>query len=159
MPWNPLKQSSRQRLDARFADFPSADRFAVPQKGWIKAVRTALGLSTRQLGNRVGKRSQSILELEKNEALGRIQLDSLAQLARALDCQLVYAFIPNNRERSLRRIVETRARKVALKALAAVNTTMALEDQAIDLKDELRIQSYIQENLDERSLWEAKGDL
>lgn len=158
MPWNPLKQNSRQRLDARFAGFPPADRFAVPQKGWIKAIRTALGMSTRQLGNRVGKRSQSILELEKNEALGRIQLDSLAQLARALDCQLVYAFIPNNKERSLRNIVETRARKVALKALAAVNTTMALEDQAIDLKDELRIQYYIQENLDERSLWDAKVD-
>ncbi|WP_370156394.1 mobile mystery protein A [Ferrovibrio sp.] len=158
MPWNSLKQSSRQRLDARFAEFPSAERFAVPPKGWIKAVRTALGLSTRQLGNRVGKRSQSILELEKNEALGRIQIDSLAQLALALDCQLVYAFIPNNKEKSLRKIVETRARKVALKALAAVNTTMALEDQAIDLKDELRIQYYIQENLDERSLWDAKVD-
>lgn len=157
MAWNQQKKKSRQRLDSRFKDFPSSERFAVPPQGWIKAVREALGLSARQLGQRLGKTAQAVHQMEKSEASGRIQIDTLAQLARAMNCELVYAIVPYNDERSLQRIIENRAREIALKALTSVTSTMVLENQAVDLKDELRLQYFIQDSLDERSLWEIKA--
>lgn len=103
------------------------------------------------------KTAQAVQQMEKNEAGGRIQLDTLAQLARAMDCELVYAIVPRNSERSLQRIIDDRAREVALKTLTSVTSTMVLENQAVDLKDELRLQYFIQDSLDERSLWDDKG--
>jgi predicted DNA-binding mobile mystery protein A len=156
MAWNQLKRKSRDRLDRRFKDMPTIDHLAAPPQGWAKAIREALGFSARQLGQRISTSAQAVQQMEKNEALGRIQLDSLAQLARAMDCHLVYAIVPNNAERSLQKMVEDRARQIALKTLAPVTSTMALEDQAVDLKDELRLQYFIQENLGERQLWEGR---
>lgn len=158
MPWNQQKRKSRQRLDSRFKSLPSLDRLAVPPQGWAKAIREALGLSARQLGHRMNRKTaQAVQQMEKNEAGGRIQLDTLAQLARAMDCELVYAIVPRNSERSLQRIIDDRAREVALKTLTSVTSTMVLENQAVDLKDELRLQYFIQDSLDERSLWDDKG--
>lgn len=159
MAWNQQKRKSRQRLDSRFKTFPPVERLAVPPQGWVKAVREALGLSARQLGHRMSqKTAQAVQQMEKNEAAGRIQLDTLAQLARAMDCELVYAIVPRNSERSLQRIIDDRAREVALKTLAPVTSTMILENQAVDLKDELRLQYFIQDSLDERSLWDDKAE-
>lgn len=104
-----------------------------------------------------GKTAQAVQQMEKSEAAGRIQIDTLAQLARAMNCELVYAIVPVNSERSLQKIIDNRAREVALKTLTSVTSTMVLENQAVDLKDELRLQYLIQENLDERSLWDDKG--
>lgn len=154
MAWSQQKQKARDRLDRRFRAMPEAGTFSAPPQGWIKAIREALGLSARQLGQRAGKSAQSIHQLEKSEALGRIQIDSLAQLARSMDCQLIYAIVPNNAERSLQKIVQERARRIALRTITPVSSTMALENQDVDLTNELRLQYFIQENLNERLLWE-----
>ena len=73
----------------------SADQYAPPVRGWIKAIREALGMTTAQLAKRLGVRQPSVVALEQSEARGTIELATLRRVAEALDCTLVYALIPN----------------------------------------------------------------
>lgn len=118
---------------------------APPLRGWIRAIREAVGMSTTDLAVRLGLTRQAIFAMERSEAEGTIQLDTLRRAATALDCRLVYALVPND---SLSETVDRRARDVARRELGTVLHTMALEDQALsaerseellnDLADELK---------------------
>src|SRR4051794_9153154 len=56
-----------------------------PSDGWVRAVRKALGMSVRQLAERMGVRQQSTSKLEANERDGSITLNSLRKAAEAMD--------------------------------------------------------------------------
>ncbi len=145
------KTRARARLDARLATLKPENRYAVPPKGWVRAIRDALGMTGGQLGARLGVRPQSIQDLEASEAAGTIQLKSLRRAAEALDCTLVYALVPNT---SLEDMVETRARAIARRDLGRVSHSMALENQGFsDVDLDERIKRYIDETLRERDLW------
>ena len=88
------RRTARQKLDTRIKDLKPAIRFIVPSRGWIRALRDALGMTAGQLGGRIGMRGQSVLDLEKSEKAGTIQLKTLRKAAEALDCTLVYALVP-----------------------------------------------------------------
>ena len=151
---NHRTELARRRLDARFASLPSAKAFAVPAKGWIRAIRDALGMSAKQLGDRLGIRSQSVYEIETSEASGLIQLNTLRKAAAALDCTLVYALVPNT---PLTETVRKRAREIASRDLARVEHSMKLEGQGIEKAGrEERIQRYIDESLRDHDLWDSK---
>ena len=49
-----------------------------PRSGWIKAVRGALGINTRQLADRVGVEQSNITRLEEREPQGKVTLERLA---------------------------------------------------------------------------------
>jgi len=147
-----INPRARARLDERLGTLKPIGRYAVPHKGWIRALRDALGMSGRQLGKRMGITAQSVAELERSEALGTIRLQTLRRAAEALDCTLVYALIPNT---SLAGAVEARARKLAQRELSRVSQSMALEDQAVhDADIEQRIRTYIEQALRDRDLWD-----
>ncbi|MGO6762544.1 helix-turn-helix domain-containing protein, partial [Rhizobium ruizarguesonis] len=61
------------------------DRFRAPPKGWVRALRDALGMTGAQLGTRIGVRPQTVEAIEKSEAAGTIQLNTLRRAAEALD--------------------------------------------------------------------------
>jgi predicted DNA-binding mobile mystery protein A len=67
-----------------------------PPTGWIKAVRTALGMSLQQLSNRLSITKQSAQEIEQREKEGSIKIKTLRETANALDMQLVYGFVPKD---------------------------------------------------------------
>lgn len=148
------RKRARKRLDERLRTLQPAESFRSPPKGWIRALRDALGMTGGQLGSRMGIRPQTVEAIEKSEASGTIQLSTLRRAAEALDCTLVYALVPNT---SLEAIVNERARKIALRELQRVAHTMRLEAQGTDDADlEARIQAYIREQLSERDLWSEK---
>src|SRR5579872_6383642 len=89
-----IAAQSRVRLDERFASLSEVP-FATPVRGWIKAIREAIGMSTAQLARRAGVRQPSIVAIEQSEAKGSIEIATLRRVAAALDCKLVYALIPN----------------------------------------------------------------
>lgn len=103
--------------------------FQRPPKGWLRAIRNALGMTTRQLGARLGRAHSNVIALEKNEAADAITLKLLRQAAAAMDCTLVYALVPN---RPLDEILRARAALVADRQLSPVSHTMALENQSLD---------------------------
>ncbi|MBL7770870.1 MAG: mobile mystery protein A [Flavipsychrobacter sp.] len=117
---------------------------AIPQYGWVKAIRTSLGMSMQQLGNKLGISKQGVLDLERREKDGSITIKSLKEVARALDMQLVYGFIPN--DGSLDSLIEKRAIELATKIVLRTATTMELEDQA---NSKERIEKAIRERANE----------
>ena len=148
---NETRKRARTRLDERLEVLRPADRFKVPPKGWVRALRDALGMTGAQLGARMGIRPQTVETIEKSEAAGTIQLNTLRRAAEALDCTLVYALVPNT---SLEAMVNARARKIAMRELQRVAHTMRLEAQGTDDAHlEARIQAYIRDMLSERDLW------
>src|ERR1035441_2089832 len=109
-----LAAKSRAHLDERFRALGSATRYASPVRGWIKAIREALGMSTAQLAKRLAVKQPSVVALEQSEAKGTIELATLRRVANALDCTLVYALVPN---KPLEAMVRDQPRAFALRRL------------------------------------------
>lgn len=147
-----IRAKARQRLDERLRPLKPEDRFKAPPKGWVRAIRDALGMTGVQLARRLKISPQSVDALEKSEANGSIKLDTLRRAAEALDCTLVYALVPNI---SLEGAVREKARKLALRDLGRVAHTMRLEAQGTDDADlAARIDAYVRDQLRERDIWE-----
>jgi len=121
---------AREALDRRLIPLGPASRYAPPRLGWIRAVRDALGMSAANLAIRMGVSGSSVRSLEDNEMSGGIRLSSLQRAAAAMDCTLVYAFIPNE---SLEGTVRRQAQWVLRQQMCRVSQTMALEAQEADM--------------------------
>src|ERR1700692_1880677 len=117
---NDNRHRARHRLAERLVALKSEERFRAPPKGWIRAIRDALGMTGVQFAKRLKIRPQSVEKLEKSEANGSIQLKTLRRAAEALNCTLVYALVPNT---SLEDAVRERARKIAKRDLDRVAHT------------------------------------
>jgi len=119
---------ARKNLDKKLTLLKNSEALTRPQRGWVKAIREALGMTTAQFGRRMGVSQPRASNVEKAEASGKITLESLERAAAALDCRLVYSLVPYE---SLDAQVKGRARKLAEKHLASVSHSMALEDQKV----------------------------
>ncbi|OWP83897.1 XRE family transcriptional regulator [Flavobacterium davisii] len=133
-----------EQLDTKIQCFNTIDSTISPSTGWIKSIRTALKMSLRQLGNRMKISPQSISEMEKREASGTITLNTLKELAYALDMRLVYGFVPNSG--SIEQMIEKRALEIAKEIVGRTHITMTLEDQQ---NSDERIQKAIKQEADE----------
>jgi predicted DNA-binding mobile mystery protein A len=129
-----LREAARRRLDQRFQRAAIEHLVARPRLGWVRAIRDALGMSTRQLASRMGVSQPTVVQLEQSEVNGRIQLATLRRAAEALDCDLVYALVPRNG--SLEQTVLAQASGRARALVRAVDRSMELEDQAVTDPDE-----------------------
>jgi predicted DNA-binding mobile mystery protein A len=146
------RRRARERLDERLGPLKPTERFRAPPKGWVRAIRDALGMSGVQFARRLGVQPPSVAALEVSEESGSIQLKTLRRAAEALDCTLVYALVPND---SLEGAVQARARRIALRDLGRVAHTMKLEAQETpDGATDERIEAYIRDNVKERDLWD-----
>ncbi|MDE0151332.1 MAG: mobile mystery protein A [Bdellovibrionales bacterium] len=106
-----------------------------PPSGWLKAVRGALGMNTRQLAKRCGVHHSSILRIEKSEVQDKISIESLKKIASAMNCQLVYAIVPKVQYKNLEEIIDKQATLLAHKLIKKVNHTMQLEAQGTSSKE------------------------
>src|SRR3546814_20681436 len=84
---------ARKQLERRFASLRETS-FAVPPRGWIKAIREALGMTVRPLAARMGTSVSRIPVIEKAEVRGSTKITTLRQAAEAMNCTFVYAFVP-----------------------------------------------------------------
>jgi len=128
--------TSFEQLDLRFDDLrPFVQAATRPSRGWVRAIREALGMTTGQLARRLGVQQPRVIELERGEASGNITIQTLERAAEALGCRLVYALIP---ERPLGDVLKERATTAADRRLASVDQTMRLEAQGVTDKAERR---------------------
>lgn len=122
------KALGRQHLERRLAVLRQADLATRPPKGWVRAIRDALGMTTEQLARRIGVSQPRVMKLEKAEADGSLTLASLKAAAEALNCTLVYALVPHE---PLDNILRRRAESVAKNQLKWTDHTMKLENQGL----------------------------
>jgi predicted DNA-binding mobile mystery protein A len=116
----------RELLDGHFEEWQPLRRLARPPRGWVRAVREALGMSAATLAARLGTTAGAVTRLEQSEAGDRIGLDTLRRAADALECDLVYLLVPR---RPLGDVVWERARELAHEQELAVEQTMLLEGE------------------------------
>jgi len=132
------------QLDKKLQSLKSLRAIAIPAAGWIHAIRTALKMSLRQLGNRLSITPQSMKEIEQREKDGSITLKNLREAGKALDMQLIYGFIP--KEESLEKMIEKKAHEIAREIVMRTSHSMMLEDQE---NSEQRIEKAIKERAEE----------
>jgi predicted DNA-binding mobile mystery protein A len=132
----------------------------MPPSGWLKAIRGSLGLTIRQLAERVGVGHGSIAQLEKREPKKKVTLESLENAARAMDCKIVYAIVPIESGNTLDDIIKSKAQEAAGLILKDVAHTMRLEKQGTSekqiQKEIERVAKELIESNDPR-IWEIKN--
>lgn len=125
----------------------------VPKKGWVREIRTALGMSMADLGSRLGVIKQRIESLEKGEVSGSVTLQSLERAAEAMDCEFVYSFVP---KQGLQKTLEAQAKKVARQIALATEHSMALEFQSTSSSAQKELIEEIAKELlrkEDRRIW------
>jgi len=115
------------QTDKKLLLFQPLKTVVIPTKGWVNTMRTALKMSLRQLGNRMNFSAQNMKQIEEREVNGTISINSLREVANAMDMQLVYGFV--SKHESLEQMIEKRAKELATEIVMRTNNTMALEDQ------------------------------
>jgi predicted DNA-binding mobile mystery protein A len=143
-------RGGRLSLDRRWSGV-SAGEMERPVKGWVRAIRESLGMTTAQLAQRLQVKQPSVVALEQSEIKDSIELATLRRAAAALNCRLVYMLVP---EKPLEQMVNERARDYALRQLAPVEATMMLEDQSVRPEDrEAQIEAIL-EHTSPRRIWD-----
>lgn len=125
-----------------------------PRGGWVRAIREALGMSAAQLARRVGVSRQTVEDFERNEAAGKIAMESLNKLASAMDCRVVYSLVPR---KPLSQMQRERASIRAKALVKPASHSMKLEAQSLTKREELRQRERLVQSLlqgDPRKMWD-----
>lgn len=150
-----VKRLQLEQLDQKLKPFRVPEQSIPPPRGWIKTIRSSMGMTLRQLGSRMGMSEQGVKKLESREEDGSITLKALMKFASAVDMTLTYGFHPKTN--TVDEIVRIQARKVAAKIVYRTSVSMALENQA---NSEARLKKAIDEQAAEiyssmpRYLWD-----
>src|SRR5580700_7467827 len=127
----------RELLDGHFEEWQQLRGLARPPRGWVRAIREALGMSAAALAARLGTTAGAVTRLEQSEAADRIRLDTP--------------------RRPLTAVVRDRARELAHRQVAATEQTMRLEGQATGQARQMEDQ-LTEQLLERGGLWSRGAD-
>ena len=123
-----------------------------PDNGWVNAIRVSIKMSLRQLGERLHITPQGVRDLEKREKEGAITINTLKEVGRVLDMDLVYGFI--SRHNTLEEMIEERASEIAEEV---VLKTMQLDNprrSENDIKKAIQQKTYEISSKMPSNLWD-----
>jgi predicted DNA-binding mobile mystery protein A len=118
---------------------------------WIDYVRSGLGMSLVQLAKRVGVTQSTISTSIKMEKEGRITINKLREIADAMNCDLVYEFVPRIK---LENIIYEQAIKKTKSLMDETENHMSLEDQRVELDKNERLEELASERMYSKYLWD-----
>ena len=156
-----VRKSSRTRrlevgrLDEYFQTLESISglRQQAPRRGWVKAMRDALGMSAAQLANRLSVSRAAVYQLDERESSRAVSLKQLDKAADALECDVFYTFIPRS---TVEQTIRAQAKKNAETKLYNANLSMGLEAEGVresKLVTAVSSSSSFTEALTDRYLW------
>ncbi len=151
---NRQKKLVQEQLDETLKRFSSLTAVNRPLKGWIRAIRDALGMNNRQLAQRLGVSNSRIPRIEQDEISGGLTLKTMNRVADELDCIFVYGFVPRT---SLQETIRNQAVSVAKKRMKKLMHTMELEDQGLSSAENKKVLDNLVEeviNSSSATLWE-----
>jgi predicted DNA-binding mobile mystery protein A len=147
----------REQLEATLSRLSKAAKTRRPSRGWLRAVREALGMSSKQFANHLGVKPPRITALEKDEMSGAVTIKKMQEAASALECDFFYALIPRE---NLTSTIRKRAESLAITRLQRISHSMLLESQQLsDSEQKKVINSEVEEILRKmpKELWEDHG--
>jgi len=146
---------AREQLDKKLKRIKPLSELRPPKKGWIRAIRDALGMTGEQLALRIDTNRQRVARIERDEKLGSVSLKTLRNVADGMDCVFVYGFVPKD---SLEQTVRKQARLVAEKRMSRSDQLMRLEKQELsETEKQDALKSLIEDisNTMPKSLWDT----
>ena len=126
------KKLLREQLDNKLSKLREFSVQGLASIGWIKTIREALGMTSKDLASRVGVNQSRIIHMEQAEVDGNIKISTMKRIADALEMDFVYAFVPRT---SLNGMVREQARLLALKKMERLDHTMRLEMQELSSEE------------------------
>jgi predicted DNA-binding mobile mystery protein A len=118
--------------------------------GWIKYTRSILGITLKELGNLAGLSLPTIAQAEKREAEGKVTVETLHKLARAMECEFVYAFVPKD---EISELLKKKAIEKARKSIIEADTHMTLEDQKVQDDLNARVERLAEKLIEKGKVW------
>jgi predicted DNA-binding mobile mystery protein A len=101
---------------------------AVPARGWLRAVREAMGLTQLEVAAKTGVKRQSYAQLEEAEERGSVSIASMRRAAEAMGCDLVYYVLPRGSAASY--VELALSRDPMARHLSATDQSMRIEGQS-----------------------------
>jgi predicted DNA-binding mobile mystery protein A len=134
----------REQLEVSLQRLAPLRSVAQPPKGWIRAIRDALGMTAKQLAGKLGVAQQAVARIEKDELAGAVTIKTMRRVAESLDCVFVCGFVPRS---SLETTLRSQAECVAAKRLRQASHTMTLEDQSLTKAEDQKVLSELVDEL------------
>jgi len=110
---NADRQKALRRLDRELRHFRLAAKVKDPTEDLLRAVRQALGIPMAEIARKMKSNPSVIFRLERSQARGTISLKALVRLADAMECEVVYAVVPQD-GKTLEQLAERRLWEKAL---------------------------------------------
>ena len=124
----------RRSLDQKLRS-ESLKNIQIPRRGWLKALRESLMMSSAQMAERMGIAQAGVMNIETREIKKTVTLETLERAAKAMNCRLVYAIIPI--EESLEKTLDNQALMAAQKIAKPITHSMSLENQSVQSPETL----------------------
>ncbi len=123
-----IKQIIRDQYRSKIDQLIDIKRIKSPKEGWIRTLRTALGMSSPQLATRLGVSKSQASQMERMEMEDRITLKQLRRVADEFNCDLLYALVPRQ---SIETMIREQAEKKAQNLVKKTDVQMKLEAQQL----------------------------
>lgn len=154
MPKPDIAGMEREQIEQVLRAWRKLPQTGIPRGSWIRTLRSALGMSSAQLGKRMKVSPQFVRKLEKGEAAGTVTLASLRRAAEAMECKVLYALVP---EKYLEETRRERALHLANALRNHAAHSMKLENQGVSTRQSDRQRKLLAEALlrdSPRKLWD-----
>ena len=138
------------QLNRRISSLRSVQSQATVHPGWIRFMRQSLQMTLKQLAEKAHLSLPTIAQAERGEAAGKTSLATLKTMAHAMDCELMYAFVP---KKDVSELIENAAFEKAKKILSQADVHMTLEDQQVTLSFEERVNQLAKKLLEKGDVW------
>lgn len=144
------QQNIKNEIEQKILPWRSPAQQETPKDGWLKSIRISLGMTSRQLAAKMGLDHAGLVRLEEREVKGTASLDSISKAAKAMNCRLVYAIIPEEKYQTLEAIIEEQNRQKAV----AVDPADQLQQQRMVTQQKVKnIVSQLKDQLDS-NMWD-----
>jgi transcriptional regulator with XRE-family HTH domain len=97
----------RRKLDVEMRPFRRALLVKEPTNGLLRAVRLSLRIPVAEIAGTMGVNRSSIQDMEAREERGGITLGTMARVADAMGCEVVYGVVPKG-SKTMEELMEER---------------------------------------------------
>ncbi len=146
----PLEKLALKQIDRRLNRLRSVMEATQVSPGWISFMRKAMCMTLDTLAKQTKLSKPNVQKMEKREREGKVTLETLEKIARAMDCELIYAFVP---KQEVHKTLMDKARKKATKLIQKTDAHMVLEGQQVKQKFEDRVEHLASALFEKGDIW------
>ncbi len=145
-----LNKLESKQIQQRLNKLRPLQRNSEIRGGWIRYIRHAMRMTLGNLAKAAKISPATIQQIEKRETTGKVTIETMQKIARAMECDFVYALVPKE---DLQKLLTKKAHLKAAKIIKEADLHMTLEDQKVTESVKARIERVAEELLIKGDLW------